>query len=144
MVSWLSRLRTSGPWSAAFLIPALCLLLLLAAGAHAQVDDLGDGSADPIKLFERGQNAHARGEFAIALDFYEQALKLRPEFPEAEFQRGNALVSLNRNAEAEAAFRRAIELRKDWSLPYSSLGALLARNNRDRDAEPILRQALKL
>jgi tetratricopeptide (TPR) repeat protein len=135
-----SRFRTN------ISIVAACvsLILLLMSGVQAQTDDLGDGSADPIKLFERGQNAHAHGEFAKALDFYDQAIKLRPEFPEAEFQRGNALISLDRASEAEAAFRRAIDQRKQWPLPYSSLGILLAKNSRDREAEPILRQALKL
>jgi tetratricopeptide (TPR) repeat protein len=69
---------------------------------------------------------------------------VRPEFAEAEFQRGNALVGLGRLQEAESGFRRAIELRKDWSLPYSALGALLVRLNRDADAESALRQAIRL
>jgi len=125
-------------WATAF------VSLLFALSVAAQTDDLGDGSADPIKLFERGQNAHARGDLERAVDFYEQALKLRPEFPEAEFQLGSALSTLNRLPEAEAALRRSIALRRDWALPYSTLGALLARSNRDQDAEPPLRQALKL
>ena len=144
MVSWLPRLRWSNARLAVFITPALLLSLVLAAGASAQTDELGDGSADPIRLFERGQNAHAHGDLERAVEFYEQAIKLRPEFPEAEFQLGSALISLNRLPEAEAALRRSIELRKDWALPYSSLGALLSRNNRDRDAEPVLRQAIKL
>jgi tetratricopeptide (TPR) repeat protein len=128
----------------ALLAAVLCVLFLPGLHATAQTEDIGDSAVDPVKLFERGQNAHAHGDFAAALDFYEQALKVRPEFPEAEFQRGSALVSLGRAAEAEAAFRRSIELRKDWTLPYSSLGALLARSKRDREAEPFLRQSLKL
>ena len=144
MASWLPKLRQSYAQLAAFLIATLLLSLLLAPGALAQTEDLGDGAVDPIKLFERGQNAHAHGDLAAALGFYEQAIKLRPEFPEAEFQRGSALLALGRPAEAEVALRRAIELRKDWSLPYASLGALLTRNNRDQEAEPLLRQAIKL
>jgi tetratricopeptide (TPR) repeat protein len=120
------------------------VLLLFAPTVLAQTEDLGDGAVDPIKLFERGQNAHAHGDLARALEFYEQAIKLRPEFPEAEFQRGSALVSLARLTEAESAFRRSIELRKDWALPYASLGALLVRKHRDKEAESPLRQALKL
>ncbi len=110
----------------------------------AQSDDFGDGGADPVKLFELGQNAHARGDFERAVEFYQQALKVRPEFPEAEFQLGSALTSLDRLPEAEAALRRSLELRRNWALPYSSLGTLLARAKRDQEAEPILRQALKL
>src|SRR6267378_217316 len=143
MVSWLPKQWGSISRLAPFLTSAL-ILLLLAAGAPAQTEELGDGSADPVRLFERGQNAHSHGDFALALDFYEQAIKLRPEFPEAEFQRGSALISLDRLPEAEVALRRSIELRKNWALPYATLGALLARNSRDREAEPVLRQAIKL
>jgi len=129
-------------------VSAAALFLLLAFAlplqSQAQTDDFGDSAADPIKLFERGQNAHARGDLEKALDFYEQALKVRPEFPEAEFQKGGVLVSLGRLAEAEAAFRRAIALKKNWSLPYSGLGALLLKQSRDTEAEAMFRQALTI
>ena len=124
---------------------ALSLTLSVTSVAFAQNEDaFGDTGADPVKLFEQAQNAHARGDLAKALELYDEAIKVRPEFPEAEFQRANVLVSLNKQADAEAGFRRAIELRKDWSLPYSALGALLAGLNRDKEAEPPLRHALKL
>jgi len=121
----------------------LIIVAGVAAPAQSQTDDgFGDTAADPVKLFDRGQGAHARGELEKALEFYDQAIKVRPEFPEAEFQRGNVLAALGRLAEGEAAFRRAIQLKKNWSLPYSALGALLMRSGRDREAEPIFREAL--
>lgn len=124
-------------------------LLAVAHSSHiialAQSEDaFSDSAADPVKLFERGQNAHARGELEKALELYDEAIKVRPDFPEAEFQRGNVLSSLSRPAESEASFRRAIALRKDWSLPYTALGTLLVRLNRDAEADPLLRQAIKL
>jgi tetratricopeptide (TPR) repeat protein len=134
-------------WSRSGFCLAVVLLLALGfnSGTRAQTEDtFGDGAADPVKLFERGQNAHAHGDLLEALEFYEEAIKIRPEFAEAEFQRGSVLVALGRGVEAEAGFRRAIELRKDWSLPYSALGALLASLKRDSEAEHFLRQAVKL
>ena len=123
----------------------LLLTLALAVQSQAQTDDaFGDSGADPVKLFERGQSAHARGDLQKALEFYEQALKVRPEFPEAEFQNGVVLVSLVRLPEAEAAFKRAIALKKNWSLPYSALGALFVKQSRDGEAETMFRQALTL
>jgi tetratricopeptide (TPR) repeat protein len=116
---------------------------VFSVGATAQNEEaFGDQATDPVRLFERGQSAHARGELEKAIGFYEQALKVRPEFPEAEFQRGSALASLGRLPEAEAAFRLAISYKKNWSLPYSALGALLMRQDRDKDAEQFFRQAL--
>ncbi len=125
------------------LLLAATTLILLCAGAFAQTEEaFGDSATDPVRLFERGQSAHARGELEKAIGFYEQALKVKPEFPEAEFQRGNALASLGRLPEAEAAFRLAISYKKNWSLPYSALGAVLMRQNRDKEAEQLFRQAL--
>ena len=121
----------------------LGLALILPVAAQTE-EAFGDDATDPVRLFERGQSAHARGELEKALGFYEQALKVRPEFPEAQFQRGNALTSLGRFKEAEEAFRAAISLKKNWSLPYSALGALLIRHERDAEAEPLFRQALTI
>lgn len=131
-----------------FLLLVSCILLLVLSTAvpvSAQTEEaFGDDATDPVRLFERGQAAHSRGDLERALGFYEQALKVRPEFPEAQFQRGAALVSLERFDEAETAFRTAISLKKNWSLPYSALGALLMRRTRDSEAEQSLRQAIAI
>jgi tetratricopeptide (TPR) repeat protein len=133
----------------AVLLAAL-LMFLAATVARTQTEDaFNDTGADPVKLFERGQNAHARGsagdpaQLAIALEFYDEALKVKPDFSEAEFQRANVLIALGRLDEAEVGLRRTLTLRKDWSLPLATLGALLVRRERDAEAEPLLRQALK-
>ena len=134
-------------WNKLLLATSCILLLALSSAApvRAQTEEaFGDDATDPVRLFERGQSAHAHGDLEKALSFYEQALKVRPEFPEAQFQRGNALASLNRLDEAEAAFRSAISLKKNWSLPYSTLGALLVRRQRDTEAEQLFRQALTI
>jgi len=125
----------------------LFVLLLINCGTivFAQADTSSETNAtDAVKLFERGQDAHARGDLQAALMSYEAALKLRAEFPEAEYQRGAALVSLKRLPEAEKAFRRALELHPDWALPLASLGALLERSNRSAEAEQLLNRALQL
>lgn len=136
-----SSLRPSRSFLGALAVVFVVLCFQIAA---AQTDDPTDGETDPIKLFERAQNAHAKGDLVRALALYEGALKLRPEFPEAEYQRGVALVGLDRSPEAEKAFARAIEMRKDWVLPLSAMGTLLARAGRDQEAEPVLRRAIQL
>jgi tetratricopeptide (TPR) repeat protein len=130
-------------WKSLLLTATCFALLSLGSTAYTQ-EAFGDDATDPVRLFERGQSAHARGELEKAIGFYEQALKVRPEFPEAEFQRGNALASLGRLAEAAAAFRLAISYKKNWALPHSALGALLMRQNRDKEAEQSFQQALAI
>ncbi|HEX6717190.1 MAG TPA: tetratricopeptide repeat protein [Pyrinomonadaceae bacterium] len=132
-------------WKRVLLVAACLALLSICATVSAQtVETFGDDAADPVRLFERGQSAHAHGELEKAIAFYEQALKVRPEFPEAEFQLGNALASLGHLPEAEKAFRRAISYKKNWSLPYSALGVVLMRQTRDKEAEESFRQALNI
>jgi tetratricopeptide (TPR) repeat protein len=100
------------------------------------------GQDDPVSFYNKGQDAHERGDFTEAIKFYDQALKLVPEFPEAEFQKGSAFVSLKKFDEAEKSFRRAIELRPDWNLPLANLGSILLQNNNFAEAEKVLTKAI--
>lgn len=122
------------------------LLLACAVSLHAQTteDAAGDEGDDPVKIFYRAQEAHAKGDLSRAIELYTEALKVRPEFPEAEYQKGVALVALKQMAEAEKSLRRAIKLRADWSLPQTALGLLLVRTGNDSGAEPFLRRAIEL
>lgn len=118
-------------------LTAIFLLFSCAEISFAQEES----EEDPVKIFNQGQAAHEKGDLQTALKFYDEALKIVPEFPEAEFQRGNVFVSLNKFAEAEKAFRRALELRRDWTLPMTSLGVLLVGQNEFAEAEKLLTQA---
>lgn len=99
---------------------------------------------DPVALYNKGQDAHERGDFLMAVKFYDEALKLVPEFPEAEFQKGSAFVSLKKVEDAEKSFRRAIELRPDWNLPLASLGTILLQKNNFTEAEKFLIKAIEV
>jgi tetratricopeptide (TPR) repeat protein len=125
---------------------AFALVLLCAHGAAAQDrDEFDETAVDPVKLFNRGQEAHAKKEFERALELYEEALQVKPDFAEAEFQKAAALVALKRIPEAEKSYRRASELRRTWALPPAALGLLLVRTpGREKEAEPLLRRALEL
>src|SRR6476646_11312488 len=86
---------------------ALLVLSLCSQPALAQ-DDPTNGETDPIKLFERCQDAHAKNDYQKAIELYDAAIKIKPEFPEAEFQRAIALLVTNRKAEALEGFNRAV------------------------------------
>jgi tetratricopeptide (TPR) repeat protein len=121
----------------------VCAVSLLSITVRAQ-DDTQDNSAKAIELFEQGQDEHAKGNFTKAIELYEQATKILPEFPEAEYQKGNAFLSIGKDAEAEKSFRRAVEIRGDWTLALTALGSALVRRGSYDEADKLLAKALSI
>ena len=142
--------RTMYPFSPAFFslfrntaVAALLAgfsILMLQAVAVAQ----GGDSPDAVAIFNEAQDVHEKGDLAAAIILYEKALKLIPEFPEAEYQRGIAELALGKTDEAEKSFRRTIELRPDWTLAMASLGSLLVRQEKFSEAEALLQKVIEL
>ena len=97
-----------------------------------------------VTFFQKGQDAHEKGELTQAIELYGKALAAMPEFPEAEYQRAAAYQSLGRAEDAEKGFRRALELRPDWTLALGSLGSILVSRAAYPEAEKILVRALEL
>jgi tetratricopeptide (TPR) repeat protein len=136
-----SKIRITRFSLAAFLVGAA----VLATASHAAAqDDEEPGPNAAITLFEEGQDLHEKGKLLEALARYEKALEVLPEFPEAEYQRGSVLLSLDRRAEAEKAFRKAVDLRSDWTLALAGLGSLLVSEGRYKEAESYLVRAIAL
>jgi tetratricopeptide (TPR) repeat protein len=126
-----------------FAIFTLAIILSgTSTAAFAQEKD--DPETEAISLFNKGQDAHETGDLKTAIDLYEKALKLIPDFPEAELQRGNAYQSLGDLDKAESAFRHAVLLRGDWSLAHANLGALLVRRNKFDEARSSLKRAVEI
>lgn len=126
-----------------FLFFVCSFVFLSALGLPVPAQEEND-SDDPVALFHQGQDAHEKGDLEAALNFYDRALKILPEFPEAEYQRGAAFLQLRKPDEAEKAFRRALEIREDWTLAMAQLGGLLVRKHQFAEAETILTKAIEL
>ncbi|MEP6787436.1 MAG: tetratricopeptide repeat protein [Acidobacteriota bacterium] len=103
-----------------------------------------DASPDAVAIFNSAQDLHEKGDLAGAIALYDKALKALPEFPEAEYQRGVAELSLGNPEEAEKSFRRAIELKADWTLAMTSLGSLLVGQEKFGEADSILQKVIEL
>lgn len=125
------------------LAPAIVLLavFLTSSTVFAQNDDT---AARAVSLFQKGQDAHEKGELAKAIQLYGEALKLLPEFPEAELQRGSAYLSIGKSNEAEASFRKVLELRGDWPLAMASLGSVLVTQKKYEEASSLLKRSIEL
>jgi len=124
-------------------LTALLLSFAFAINANAQSDPPAT-TEDAITIFNNGQDEHAKGNYIKAIELYEKALTIVPEFAEAAYQSGNAYLSLSKPAEAEKAFRRAVEIRGEWTLALAALGTVLERRGEYKEAALLLNKAIVL
>src|SRR5262249_34994185 len=75
---------------------------------------------------------------------YREALRLRPNTPEAHSNLGVVLRDLCRPAEAEASCREALRLRPNYPEAHDNLGNALRDLGRPARAEASCREALRL
>ncbi len=132
--------------SGVYVLAAFLWLSLSAGRSAAQPSgiDFGAAAGDAVKLFQLGQDFQERKQLLQALSCYQEALKLRPDFPEAEYQKAAVLVGLGRPVEAEVPLRHALALVPEWPLPHAALGALLLQLKRLPEAAEALAKALAL
>ena len=74
------------------------------------------------------------GDAGEAAQLYGKAVQRRPDFVEAHYNLGNALMKSNRAEDAVRAFRRAAELKPDLVQAHNNLGNALHALGRHGEA----------
>lgn len=98
--------------------------------------------AEPLVWFNYGNVLRDRQRPAEALDCYERAVALAPDFTDARNNLGAALLSLERHAEAERVFRDCLERVPDDPRTLCNLASVLIDVGRFQEAEAACRTAL--
>jgi Flp pilus assembly protein TadD len=80
-----------------------------------------------VACYTAGNLLAQAGKMLEAMARYEEALRLNPDFPEAEDNLGNALLQQGRVAEAVARYRAALRLRPDYPRARANLDNALRR-----------------
>ncbi len=91
---------------------------------------------DPLAAEEHndlGVSYEQRGEYNLAEREYKEALRIKKDFFEAQFNLGNVYLKTGRENEAEEAYRRAIALDSARPDPYNNLASLYLRAERNID-----------
>jgi serine/threonine-protein kinase len=99
---------------------------------------------NPWRHFVRGNVLLFRRQYKEAEAAYDEALRIKADYPRAHFNRGMALLDQGRYKEAGEAFHQAATLRPDLAAPYLNLGTALRRQNRLEEAEAMYRKAIAL
>jgi tetratricopeptide (TPR) repeat protein len=101
-------------------------------------------SQDPEIRNNLGNALLASGRLDDALQRLDQAIRLRPDYALAHFNRAMALGRLGRAEEALRAFDQSIRYRPDLADAWANRGLLLATLGREDEAASDLRHALVL
>ncbi|MCJ7496854.1 MAG: tetratricopeptide repeat protein [candidate division Zixibacteria bacterium] len=99
---------------------------------------------DPSDYLSLGNVEFSKATYSKALELYEKAIELKPDFAEAWSNKGAALIKLNRHAEALQAFEKAIELKPDDAEAWSNKGVALDNLNRHEKALKAHEKAIEL
>ncbi|MGZ5801260.1 MAG: tetratricopeptide repeat protein [Burkholderiaceae bacterium] len=91
-----------------------------------------------------GMVAAQVGNLPIALQIYNDLVKLAPNFAEGHSNRGNVLQDMGDFVAAAESYRRAVELQPAFAQAHYNLGNVAARLGQDRDAVAHFRTALTL
>ena len=74
---------------------------------------------------EKGIALRRAGKSAEALQCYDEAIKILPNYPEAHNNRGNALGDLGRSEEALLAYETALKINPSFPEAHENRGNLL-------------------
>jgi superkiller protein 3 len=85
-----------------------------------------------------------QGKLTEAIEQYEQALQLKPDFTEAYNNLGNALADQGKVPEAIQCYKRALELNPSYAEAYYDLGNVLAHQGKLPEAIQHYERAVQL
>jgi tetratricopeptide (TPR) repeat protein len=74
------------------------------------------------------------GKVQEAISHYEQAVRLKPDFVQAQYNLGNALLRVGEVQEAIGHYEEAVRLKPDFADAHNNLGAALVRQGRLQEA----------
>ncbi|MGD0016050.1 MAG: tetratricopeptide repeat protein [Verrucomicrobiia bacterium] len=83
------------------------------------------------------------GKVTEAMQHYEQALRLNPDYPEAHYNLGFALAQAGKVQEAIEHYEQALRIKPDYADVHNSLGIALAHAGRMQEAIGHWEQALR-
>jgi tetratricopeptide (TPR) repeat protein len=130
-------------------LASVVLLALLAAPVHAAGDDLADefsvsNESNPVEWYNKGDALSNLGRNDEALDCYEKAIDLDPNFVYAWSGKGWALSNLGRNDEALDCYEKAIDLDPNFMYAWSGKGWALSNLDRNDEALDCYEKAIDL
>ncbi len=100
--------------------------------------------SEAAKYLKKGNDLYDKGDYEKALEAYEKATEIDPDYAEAWYNMGAILGNLDRYEESLKAFERAIKLNPNDAMAINKKGAILVTLGRYKDALKATDKSLKL
>jgi tetratricopeptide (TPR) repeat protein len=97
-----------------------------------------------VDLHSKGFDAYIKGDYATALDYFNQSINADPKYTRAWIEKGNVLVKLNRTSEAISSYDSALALENNLALVWNSRGEALMTSENYSEARDSFDKALKI
>jgi tetratricopeptide (TPR) repeat protein len=91
--------------------------------------------------FSGGGSPEADYEKAIV--HYQEAIKQKPDFPQAHNNLGLCYVRIQKYADAEREIKKAIDIKKDYAVAYFNLGLALQKQGKASEAYSAFQNSLR-
>jgi tetratricopeptide (TPR) repeat protein len=100
--------------------------------------------AEALKAFSKGQSAAKKGHVQNAVEQFQEALRIDPEFAEAYNDLGAQRVAQGDLSQAAEEYQKAVDLVPDHRLALTNLCIVLGKLNQFGEAGAVARRVLKL
>ncbi len=129
------------------LLAVLICLTILAGPLAAQMDIYEEESGVPAKaldLFHQAQGLEQSGHVEEAIQAYQKAILLDPDYAEARQRLGLAYANLNRYPEALQEFKEVVRLQPQSAMAQGNLGAAYLKMGDFPEARGAFQKAVRL
>lgn len=95
-------------------------------------------------FYDIGMENSKNAEYSEAIDAFEHAIKLKPDYAEAHFGLGNVYYSLHRYTEAIDEYKNAVEAKPEYFDAHVTLGVVSSMLSRYDEAIDAFKKAVKI